>query len=70
MTPSVVAVGGVVALGGGVAAGLAALVVAGVACLVVVGLVNGIRVLGELLDALEVDGPTTDDDASRLLGHG
>jgi hypothetical protein len=60
MTPSVVSVVGVVALGGGVAAGLAALVVAGVACLVAVGLLNGIRVLGELLDAFEVDGPTSD----------
>ena len=70
MGPTVISVAGIVALGGGIAAGLAALVVAGVACLVVVGLMNGVRLLGELLDAFEVDGPTGADEAGRLQTPG
>lgn len=57
---SIASIAGIAALGGGVAAGLAALVVVGVACLVIVGLLNGVRLLGELLDAFEVDGPAAD----------
>jgi hypothetical protein len=70
MSLSVLSVVGVAALGGGVAIGLSALVVVALACLVAVGLVNAIRVLGELLEAVDASGPTADEEASRLRDRG
>jgi hypothetical protein len=56
----VLSIVGVSALGGGIAAGLSALVVGAAAWLFVVGLLNAIKLLGELLEALESSGPTLD----------
>lgn len=66
MSLSALSVVGVAALGGGVAAGLSALAVVAAAWLVVVALLNAIRLLGELLEAME-DGPRplADDGAGR-----
>lgn len=71
MSFSALSVVGVAALGGGVLAGLSALVIVAVAGLVAVALANAIRLLGELLEAVE-DGarPLADDGESRLTGRG
>lgn len=71
MSLSVLSVVGVAALGGGVLAGLSALVVVAVAGLVAVALANAIRLLGELLEVVE-DGPRplADDGESGLPGRG
>jgi hypothetical protein len=57
MSLSVLSVVGVALLGGGVAAGVTALVAAAVGWLIAVGLLNAIRLLGELLEAVD-DGAT------------
>ena len=66
MSLPVLSVLGVAALGGGLVAGISALAVVAVAWLVAVALLNAIRVLGELLEAVETSGPMAGEDASRL----
>jgi hypothetical protein len=55
------------ALGGGIAAGLSALVVVAVASLVAVALMNAIRLLGQLLELVDDSAPPyAEDDANSL----
>jgi hypothetical protein len=60
MSLPVLSVLGVAALGGGLAAGISALAVVAGAWLVAVALLNAIRVLGELLEAVDASGPMAD----------
>jgi hypothetical protein len=61
MSLSMLSVVGVAALSGGVAAGLSALVVVAAAWLLGLAVMNAIRLLGELLEAVEDGGPYADD---------
>jgi len=67
MSLSVLSVVGLAALGGGVAAGLSAVVVVAAVWLITVALLNAIRILGALLEAVDEGAPPLAGDGANGL---